>query len=511
MIRIASILIALVAAASLRADEALSREEVFALVEKLGTGDRVISEGAFKELVSLRSDEEIAHLVQANARYFSSRSDRLRTVFEALGERAVKEVFAASVDAKGTRTDRVPYASHILTNCLKPRAIPHLSHKLRTGSTDERRKAAWALWCILYYGGLGDNDPVALAAVLHAAAAGDESDYVRKFSLQALRDLRQPAAVPQLMELLGDKSSAIEACKGLGRLGKAAFEAIPRLEQGIRNRELPVEALRALVAIAGPEAVPFAVEHGHLPELDRFQRATVSNAFAGAPNPAAIPFMARELWDEEGSSRIDAGRFFAGLDHPASVAHLRRCLDVHYPEAERFEPTRADVRVVTDLRIIAILALGERGDVDSYPRFVKLLANDPSNRLRTAAAQVLGRAGYGGEGAVAALKACLRVEDRGGALHGAVVEALAAIGSDEALEVLYQGAVDGPVKRECLRFWVEAEERRVFERFLELSGKMALDEPSRSRVLWRQLLRHRGFYGIPLEEMERATRGFRAF
>jgi HEAT repeat protein len=490
-------------------------QEIPKLVEQLASPDADLVADTINLLKSVRSKDGLTAILRSLGTVSRPVRRRLCEVLVAAGEPAVEVAFAGSVPRPGTEKARVPWANHVLTCYLKTDALPLLAMKVRQGKSEERKVAAWAIWHITNYYGVGQSDPAELVALLLAAASEDSVSYVKRYSADALCNIEHDTSIPALVKLLSDEEVSGYACSGLAQRSAKASDAIPVLKRGIGQGKLPAKALDALIAIQGKEAVPFVFEHLATWEFGPNDRNTISAALLRHPHAVAIPFMEEELWKGSTSSRVRAALFFSALDHPASFKQMRKCLSV-FPEGktERTHPLNTQVACARRLRAIAVRYLSDHGDTGSYDTILEMLKADTSIKVRTAAAQSLGKIRY--EKAIPALQACFFVPDEGhnamghrnGATHVAAVQALANMESPEAYRVLYEGVTEGHAKKHCSRFWRNAEDRTVFETFLEHFEKAHLDDQTAAGIIAAQLRTHHAHYAIPENDLVSAKNAF---
>ena len=466
--------------------------EIPKLIEQLANSDKELVDNASKQLKEVGSRDGILAILKPLGSVSAPVRQKLCEILRAIGAPAVEVVFAQSVRPKRTRSvsrtrTRWVSQSHVLTNYLDTAPLALLSMKVREGKLEERKVASWAIGQITYYRGIGKTDPEQLVSALLEAATEDSEPYVRDYSAKALSNIKHDSSIPALIKLLSNKSDkkvARHACMGLMTHGAKAPKAIPVLKRGITQGTLPAEAFGALTAIQGKEAVPFLVESLPGWKFGPNDRDLINMALAKHPHPKAIPFMLEQLWKGHSSSRERAARFFAALDHPASLKQMRKCLDVFPPDGktERTHPNYTDVDCPRSLRTIAVRYLGDRRDTDSYDRILEMLKTDTSLDVRAAAADSFGKVRY--TKAIPALQACFTVSDGRHVekVHTAAVQALVNMQSDKAYRVLYQGLAKGHAKDNCVGVWRDAKDRTVFEKFLVYFAKEIGRASCRERV-----------------------------
>jgi PBS lyase HEAT-like repeat len=117
--------------------------------------------------------------------------------------------------------------------------------------------------------------------------------------------------------------------------------------------------------------------------------------------------------------------------------------------------------------------------------------------IRTAAVVALGE--YADKKAVPALVKALGEKDEGfspeghtnGNLRRAAVRSLGSIGTDDALTALYDGGKDGPVKSQCVEFWVNTKEPKHLAAFLKLYDANPLDADLAAGIIESLLRNHK--------------------
>lgn len=483
-------------------------------VTDLASADPAVSRQAVARLVQARSHEEITSILRALDTAAPTVRNQLLKVLGDIGEPAADEVFSGSVPSAEGDLPPFPYASHALTNFIELSAIPVLVDKVRSGSTEERKVAAWALWYITRYAGIGGHEPTGIISALASAATTDPLDYVKDYSANALCNIKHDACIPALVKLLADERARPKACAGLVKFGARAAVATDILRNGIEQRIFPAEALDALMSIEGEAAVPFVVASLTPWRYQRNDRDTICMALLRHPHPAAMPFMEEELWGDPYSSRGCAAQFFAALDNPCALENLRRCLALVAVggKSERINPLDTDVSGADTIRVIAATYLVSHKDTGSYATILRMLREDLSKRVRITAAKAFGEIGWAE--AVPALSACLEEPDdanlyanlQQGDLHAAAVQALGRIGTPEAHAALYNGLAKDRAPLACARFWLESREPEVFEKFLGFYRQSPVDDKLAARIISNHLRP----YSLPKAQAANARESFLA-
>jgi HEAT repeat protein len=145
------------------------------------------------------------------------------------------------------------------------------------------------------------------------------------------------------------------------------------------------------------------------------------------------------------------------------------------------------------VREIAVEALGRNKDKESFAAVLKLVTDDRSIRVRTAAVVAMGH--YADGRAVPVLVKALVLLAEGlsadghadGDLRRAIVRSLGRIGSGGALKALYAGAKAGPARSQCVEFWTSTEEPEHLAAFLKLYDADPLDANLAAGVILSQL------------------------
>jgi HEAT repeat protein len=147
--------------------------------------------------------------------------------------------------------------------------------------------------------GLGRlRDPRAIPHLIQAL--GDSEELVRKAAREALVKIGTPA-VPHLCQALRDSDSDVRrlACEVLGRIGDP--QAIPHLIQALGDRNVRAAACWALGRIGDPQAVPHLIQA--LGDSEEWVRVEACWALGAIGDPQAIPHLTKKLKDEDSSVR----------------------------------------------------------------------------------------------------------------------------------------------------------------------------------------------------------------
>jgi hypothetical protein len=285
------------------------------------------------------------------------------------------------------------------------------------------------------------------------------------------------------------------------------------LYEGAEVGRLGFEAFEAMAAILPEERLTILADAKYgLPENTYF---CVVRSLSDAPDPLAARFMAKVLYNKDRTdTAVRAALYFAKFDNDASLQQMRACLA--YTEA-RDEPDNIlwmPRRSAGDIRRIAVEYLTRSKDKDSYDRILQMLGSDRDIRVRTAAAKAMGD--FGDPRAVRALAATFRERDSGfamightdGFLHRAAVDALAKIGTDEAIEALFDGLTVGHARVWAGEFWCKTTEKRHFDAFLRLGEKRRFDPDA--GILWSLLSNTQSEHRVKGKDRANAVREFQS-
>ncbi|NDJ85393.1 MAG: TIR domain-containing protein [Chloroflexi bacterium] len=286
-------------------------------------------------------------------------------------------------------------------------------NKLQNGDTRERIDAARAL---------GDlRDSVAIDALLKALT--DFSIQVRKAATASLGHIKNPRAIPGLVEVLESPESDSElretAALALGNIGHV--DGIAPLQQALNHDGemfVRISAARALGMIGDPSAssVLSGVIRGA--RYNRLRRAAVL-ALGEIGNAAAIQDLLSAISDDDEEVRRDAALMIIKLWGPRA---LNQSL-LHY-----------DWRV----REAAAWALGETRSPDVVPQLVEMLG-DEDRVVRQSAVWALGSIGD----ALAVPDLLQRLElDRNARVLWLTIWALGNIADPTAIPALSQMLID---------------------------------------------------------------------
>ncbi len=267
--------------------------------------------------------------------------------------------------------------------------VSDLIHRLQTGDTDEKERAAEAL------GALGSEAAGAVNALRQAL--NDDLPYVRIRSAEALAKIG-PAAIPAFIDALKNENTEVRAtaANALGRYGDQAAAAIPSLVDALKDSDLPVRqgAARALEQLGQPAAQALVGNlensHGSLKILTLQVLANIHGTDA-----TAIPPLLKVLEDTDHQVRL------------AGVKALVHQGSEHVPELlEGLKSDNAMVRA----QVADVLADVGRHGASAVPALTELL-KDPTPQVRGSAARALGKMGSDAASAVPALRVAAKDTD----------------------------------------------------------------------------------------------------
>lgn len=348
--------------------------------------------------------------------------------------------------------------------------INRLLTTLKSGKEEDQKKAAHALWDAIYYKGIGTLRPKDVVSEL-ADGLEHKDDDVRRNLRSAILVVRDESALPLYLKWLDDPSLEVRSAGagGLAGLGPKAKDHIPLLSKKISEGK--VFSYGALAELAGKDAVPVILEAVAKHKPDGPAMFTAITTLAKYPDPRAAEFMGKLL--DERKSLVWPALFFAAIADEPALARLRKCLAM-LPADPKAHPLSTDASDTASVRSIAVEALGKKKDKDSFDAILKMVSDDPSIRVRTAAVVAMGA--YEDKKAVPVLAKALQQKDEGfdfeghpaGTLRRAAVRALGRIGTDDALAALYAGMKEGQAKTQCSEFWTSSKEPKHLAAFLKL-------------------------------------------
>jgi len=326
-------------------------------------------------------------------------------------------------EARAGQEVKLAEAAQAALGRIGPSAVPALVRALADANPHRRRRAARALEEIgpdassavpALTAALEDRtlrvaaaralvriDPANAARQLPVLITGlsDPDRDVALLSVEALAELRTPAAVPALIHALDDNRTHELAVEGLRRLGPRAAAAVPALVQTLQDgRE--AERIRAAFAlgemgVAAIEAMPALIER--LSDDRGSVRAAAARAL-GAMGPAAsaaIPRLIDTLRYGDGGYDVgsSAGIALSQIGPAALPAVIAALKCERLPPAAPMSPSGYLGPVYPETENVRVLAartlLGMRRFAkDAIPALRESL-RDPSPRVREAAARAL--------------------------------------------------------------------------------------------------------------------------
>lgn len=251
-----------------------------------------------------------------------------------------------------------------------------------------------------------------LALLLEDRILAPELDFYGD-ALDALRDVRDPGAVPDLVAIYADADDAIQQAvnRVIRRLG---HDAVPGLMTLLHSGDDAVQqAVTRLLILVGPPAIPaledaLRTEHAAV----RFSAAHILGEIGSRD---VVPVLVQVLEDADLHLRRLLVHALGRLADPRAIPALIDCLDDR------------DVQTVA----AAVETLGRLNARDAVPALCHVVER-PEPTIRLAAVQVLGR--LQDPRAVPTLVKALRYNDY--QLQLATVEALAQTHSDAAIPAL---------------------------------------------------------------------------
>ncbi len=255
----------------------------------------------------------------------------------------------------------------------------------------------------------------AVGAPIEALAGGNEQVRYRAAETLGLIGPDAAGAVPALIKALADKSATVRmhAARSLGRIGPGARDAVPALIKSLGGKAVVwYKAVRSLGQIGKP-AVPHLLEAFKAWEGDVGSRAALALCYIGPPaKEKAAPVMKAALRHRDIRVRIAAAEALAKVD-PTAVAGATKVL-MRALESENQHRRREAVYALGHIgpaagpaaeRLVELLdgasmwtqvsiadALGSIGaETGGAGRAMQRLLGDKNNRVRSAAAQALGK------------------------------------------------------------------------------------------------------------------------
>lgn len=436
------------------------RESVPALLALLARTAPATQEAAAAALGKIKDRRAVDPLIAA----LRGEGSQLHAVARALGEigdpRAIAPLVALARNADGSLGHLV-FAEQLAPNshpaawplvAFGPLAVPALAETLSDDPVSAREIAAWVLYNInaqgdvdavdmhdaveplaaaladtsnvvryhaaMTLGALGDRraSPV-LVEMVAANVAADNQTFVYMNAPGHLAQLKDPATIQPLMDLLADPRPGVRgsAASALGRLGdqRAVDPVIKLLDDGAP--EVRLEAIRALGFLQAPPAVDRLTEM--LADASADVRAAAADSLGRIGEVRAADALAGLDDDGDFEVRIAAGLALVRLDDARGVPMMSHGLKDDISANRERAATAVATSFLKSERLV--------------PPLVEALS-DPALRVRLYAADALGH--IGGDRAVDALLA--KLGDRENAV--ALLQALGESGHERAFAALIE-------------------------------------------------------------------------
>jgi HEAT repeat protein len=388
-------------------------------------------------------------------------------------------------------------------------AIDGHLERLESGTPAEQRKAANSLYLLIR---IRPNDIEKLiepriVPALEKQYRENTRGEVRQMVVQALAEVKSANVLPVLILCLKDNDPQIRlhAIGALARFDTKAKDAVPVLTEGIKNGSLGAQAFYTLMKVQGPQANDTIVP---LLQNRKFERDEIQDAVFALtihPDPRAASFVEDALFS--GSASVQAAVFFKKLGNrsPKTTEIMRSCL--YFPPSSK-DPKFPwlDAHLVGgggEVRSVAISYLATIQDAESRDKIRRMISTEESVKTRTEAIRAMGE--YRDTKSIPILFDQLKENDSGsesfghggGELHQAVVTALARIGTNEALQAIYDGMFIeiagkktnealGEVSRKeeiCDEFWRTSKDPAVLSFFVAAYRQKPLPGPTAAKIL----------------------------
>lgn len=249
-----------------------------------------------------------------------------REAVEALFESSGPDVLRLLIRATGDESWRVRKTAveALLTYAPPADAIDALIHGLHAEDNAGLRNA-----CVETLIRMGE---MAVPALLDHAASPD--DDVRKFVIDILGGIADPAAVPTLVKAMNDPNENVRstAAENLGLIGSE--DAVASLLEALDRDDLQLQysALRALAAIGRPVPLGKITPLLQKPLL----RKPIYECLGGIPELAAVEILMKGLGERSTASRVAAAASLMRLYHASTERRFREALA---ERIGRFVPT----------------------------------------------------------------------------------------------------------------------------------------------------------------------------
>lgn len=227
--------------------------------------------------------------------------------------------------------------------------VPDLLKRLQGTDVAIRVEAAREM------GDLGEHAKAAVPALVEAL--GDPAAPIRKAAAAALGSIGAPAAVPALTKTLRDADAKVrwQAAEALGQIGPKASAAVPELVKVLQGKDVSIRSVAAdaLGAI-------------------------------GWDARAAIPTLKEALKDPELGVRLTAATALLRVD----VREARATVPLFFAELKKTSDTRIRLNYLHYLGMVSALGCGD-WDKDWVPTLVDVVRTDPFWVDRVSAAGLL--------------------------------------------------------------------------------------------------------------------------
>ncbi|MBM4034015.1 MAG: hypothetical protein FJ291_19865 [Planctomycetes bacterium] len=228
------------------------------------------------------------------------------------------------------------------------------THKLVEALLDEKEPAR-----LKAEGELAAKGREALPIVRPAFAAA-ATPVQRRHLLRVLATIGDPVSVPKIIEILrnpADKELHVEAVKALAAIsGHGAVLVLTELLANSKDDEVRLECLKALGELGSPFAAPFVAEALRSDALRLAARA----ALAQWDDPAVLPFILPLLDEPARESRDRVAGWFVRILNPAHALAVTRLLEVYDDDKETARTLQRGVNrlhrdfpVVGDVELLA--------------------------------------------------------------------------------------------------------------------------------------------------------------
>ncbi len=235
--------------------------------------------------------------------------------------------------------------------------VPALLKRLQGSEVAVRVEAAREI------GDLGEQAKAAVPALVEAL--GDPAAPMRKAAAAALGSIGAPAAVPALTKALRDPDAKVrwQAAEALGQIGPKASAAVPELVTVLQGKDVPMRSVAAdALGAIGWEA------------------------------RAAIPTLKEALKDPEQGVRLTAATALLRVD----VREAKATVPLFFAELKKTSDTRIRLNYLHYLGMVSVCGCGD-WDKAWVPTLVDVVRTDPFWVDRVSAAGLLAKMAADGE------------------------------------------------------------------------------------------------------------------